>query len=237
MKPRKNESADLETKRGLFRDIGLVLGMALIYGLMSLKTYESGPMTLVADGEAQEMDSVLQLIVQPPPPPPPPPPVNTQVFEAVDDELEVPEITFENQEVDDDLEFEFFEEVAETEGELFEFTQVEAFPVYPGCENEPTNDARWACTVSKIQQSIKEEFVFPEIAREMGIGGRAWVNFEIDANGKVKNVSIARTSGDQSIDEEAVRTVKAALPDFEPAKLNGRSVRMGYNVPINARIN
>lgn len=237
MKPRKTDKANLEPKRGLFRDIGFVVAMAVIYIGMSWKSYESGPMALVASGEGAELDSVVQLVAPPPPPPPPPPPVNTQVFEAVDDDLEVPEITFENQEVDDDIEFEFFEEVSETAGELFEFTQVEAFPVYPGCEGEPTNDARWACTVQNIQSDIREEFVFPQIAREMGIGGRAWVNFEIDASGKVKNVTIARTSGDQSIDEEAVRTVKAALPSFTPAKLNGRSVRMTYNVPINARIN
>jgi protein TonB len=68
----------------------------------------------------------------------------------------------------------------------------------------------------------------------MGIQGKVYVNFVIEKNGKVSNVTIAR-GVDALIDNEAIRVIKL-LPKFTPAKQRGKPVRMQYTVPINARL-
>lgn len=235
MKPRKTDKANLEKKRGIYRDIGFVLAMLLVYTLMSARFYENSGSGLVFDGEEAILDSIPPTLRETPPPPPPPP-QNQEVLQVVDDDIEVPDVEFDNMEVNEDTEIELIDEVDEFSDEIFQFTRVEAYPVFPGCEGESTNEARYECTQLKIQQSIKDEFVFPALAAELGTGGRAWVQFIIERDGSVTGISIARSSGDQSIDDEAVRAVRAALPNFTPAKVGGRAVRMSYNVPINARI-
>jgi TonB family protein len=61
---------------------------------------------------------------------------------------------------------------------------------------------------------------------------RVYINFVIEKNGKVSNVTIAR-GVDKLIDDEAIRVIKL-LPKFIPAKQRGKPVRMQYTVPINA---
>jgi protein TonB len=81
---------------------------------------------------------------------------------------------------------------------------------------------------------ISKNFKFPEMARQMGIQGRVFVNFVIEKDGSISNVTVAR-SVDPLLDDEAVRVVKK-LPKFQPAKQRGKSVRMQYTVPINAKL-
>ena len=54
-----------------------------------------------------------------------------------------------------------------------------------------------------------KKFEFPELARQMGIQGKVYVNFVIEKNGKVSNVTIAR-GVDKLIDDEAIRVIKLA---------------------------
>ncbi|NVK04296.1 MAG: energy transducer TonB [Flavobacteriia bacterium] len=130
-------------------------------------------------------------------------------------------------------ESDMIEEVEEIEGgRKYEFTQVTEFPIAEACESAASRDEQWSCTVYQIQRHIASNFVFPEDARS-GPGGRVIINFEINAKGQVVNVCIVKSSGIESIDEAGIIAV-ASLDDFQPARLNGRTVRMTYNVPINA---
>ena len=46
MNPRKNFSADLDARKGLFLQLGLVLALGLTWMAFEWKTYETGPMDL-----------------------------------------------------------------------------------------------------------------------------------------------------------------------------------------------
>jgi protein TonB len=81
---------------------------------------------------------------------------------------------------------------------------------------------------------IGKNFKFPEMARQMGIQGRVFVNFVIEKDGSISNVTVAR-GVDPLLDDEAMRVVKG-LPRFQPAKQRGKPVRMQYTVPINAKL-
>lgn len=235
MKSRKNQKADLEPKRALFRDVGLVVALIVVLVVISWKDYPEGPKALQAQaGEFEEENiPITQPEIKPPPPPPEAPP---EVLEVVENEIEIEEIELESTEVDEDTEIALIEEVEEVSDEVFDFVAVEARPVFPGCEDEPTEDARFNCFQTQVRSRIRENFEFPAIARQMGVGGKAYVNFIIERDGSISNVQIVRSSGDANIDAEAVRVVKNYLPKMTPAKVGGRAVRMNYTVPINATI-
>ena len=126
------------------------------------------------------------------------------------------------------------ESILSNSDEIFNFAVVENKPVYPGCENLATEDEKFMCFNQNIMKHIGREFDFPELARQMGIQGKVYVNFVIEKNGRVSNVTIAR-GVDKLIDDEAIRVIKL-LPRFTPAIQRGKPVRMQYTVPINARL-
>ena len=64
----------------------------------------------------------------------------------------------------------------------------------------------------------------------MGITGRVFLQFEIDASGKVSN--IRKRGPDRLLEEEAVRII-AALPQMKPGMQRGRPAKVGYSIPIN----
>lgn len=122
----------------------------------------------------------------------------------------------------------------DTDEELYSFAKVENRPVYPGCENLKTEEERFDCFNQSARRFIGENFIFPEMAAQMGIQGKVWVSFVVDKEGKVTNVKVDR-GVDKLVDEEAIRVV-SMLPNMSPAKVGGRPVRMSYTLPINARL-
>ena len=169
----------------------------------------------------------------PPPPPPPPPPAPPEIIQIVENDLEIEEVEFESTETDESEEIEIVEEEEESD-EIFNFAVVENKPVFPGCEKFATEDEKFMCFNQQIMKHIGKNFEFPELARQMGIQGKVYVNFVIERNGRVSSITIAR-GVDKLIDDEAIRVIKK-LPTFQPAKQRGKPVRMQYTVPINARL-
>jgi periplasmic protein TonB len=99
--------------------------------------------------------------------------------------------------------------------EIFLF--VDQMPVFPGGE-----DALLRFLASTVR--------YPSDALHNNIDGRVFVQFVIDAKGKVTNVTIIR-SVHPSLDREALRVVNS-MPDWTPGMQNGRRVRVSYTVPI-----
>ncbi len=234
MEEHKSQSARVENKKTMFFLIGLVATLLFVWGAFEWRTYEGSLMDLGnLDMEIEdEIIPITQRQQQPPPPPPPAPP---EVIQIVENEAEIEEVEFESTEMDESEEIEFVEEVEEETDEIFSFAVVENKPVFPGCENYATEAEKFQCFNQKIMTHISKKFEFPEMAKQMGIQGKVYVNFVIEKDGKVSNVTIAR-SVDKLIDDEAIRVVKT-LPKFQPAKQRGKPVRMQYTVPINAKLN
>ena len=114
------------------------------------------------------------------------------------------------------------------------FANVEVKPVFPGCEEHFTEDERFMCFNQSIMKHVGENFEFPRRAIENGIEGKVYVNFIIERDGEISNVSIAR-GVHKLIDDEAMRVINL-LPKLNPAMIQGKPVRMQYTEPINARL-
>jgi len=71
---------------------------------------------------------------------------------------------------------------------------------------------------------------YPPKAKRKGIQGRVFVNFTIEKDGSVSNISILMGIGG-GCDEEALRVVKN-MPRWTPGMQKGKAVRVSYNLPI-----
>jgi len=223
MDPKKNPEKDLEKKRGLFLQIGLIISLLIVLVTFEYRTYEKvvsslGDLLLDAEFE-EEIENTFR--EEKPPPPPPPPPDEIII---VEDDEEIEEVEIEDTESDEDLEV--IEEEEESSDEIF--MVVEDMPRFDGCSDE-------TCTQTKIMQYIARNTKYPPIAKENNITGRVFVSFVVDKSGKVTSVKVLR-GVDKYLDNEAVRVV-SSMPMFKPGKQRGKPVKVQYNVPISFRLN
>ncbi|MBT4904911.1 MAG: energy transducer TonB, partial [Flavobacteriaceae bacterium] len=86
----------------------------------------------------------------------------------------------------------------------------------------------------KMNKHIRKNFRYPEIAQEMGIQGRVYVNFIISKDGNITNVKMRGT--DRNLEKEALRIINK-LPKMTPGKQRGRPVRVPFSIPIYFRLN
>jgi protein TonB len=210
------------------------------------------PMNFLFKKGATEPDDIDYQYYNPPPPPSPPGMEGLYEEDYQSSGFKEEDIEFESSEFVEETFNEFIEAVAEVEEEeeedtivlieaeskgeeeIFNFANVETLPIFPGCENLATKDEKFGCLNANIMKHISNNFEFPEIAREMGIQGKIYVNFVIDKQGRVTMVRVVR-GVDEIIDNEAMRVIKS-LPKFTPAEKHGKPVSMQYTVPINARL-
>ena len=95
---------------------------------------------------------------------------------------------------------------------------VEVQPEFPGGMKE---------MMKFIQYNLK----YPESAKAAGTEGKAFVQFVVKADGSIENVEIMHSSGDASLDAEALRVVKA-MPKWRPAMNKGEAVNVKFVLPI-----
>jgi len=159
MNPKKSPKADLEGKKFIFKQIGLVLALALVLLAFEWKTYEKtveGFGDRVIDDIPEEM---VEITVQEKKPPPPPPPKKVVVLNVVEDDIEVEEEIQIDIEADEETEVEEYIPI-EVEEEVFEeaqiFIVVEAMPEFPGGEE-------------KLYEYLGNTMKYPVMAKESQI--------------------------------------------------------------------
>jgi len=114
------------------------------------------------------------------------------------------------------------------------FAEVDQKPIYPGCDGETTEEARWNCTNRSIQQFIAQNLVYPAEAKKDKLQGKVFVSMVISETGNVEDVQIHR-GVHPSLDQAAMDVVRK-LPKIRPALKDGRTVRVQYTVPIDFRL-
>ena len=233
MQPKKSPKADLNKDRNLYFVIGLTLVLGVTWGAIEYKTYEKvfdlSALDMLEDDD-EDIPITEQLKTPPPPPPPPPAP---EVIEVVEDEEEVEETVIESTETDqDEIIIEDIEVEEEFEDIDVPFAVIEDVPIFPGCESVAKSQRR-ACFQDKINQHIRRNFRYPEIAQEMGIQGRVYVNFIIAKDGSITNIRMR--GPDKNLENEAQRII-SRLPQMTPGKQRGRAVRVPFSIPITFRL-
>ncbi len=213
---------DLERKKGIFFEIGLVLALGILLYAFEWKTETKKTQDMQGSETEQVEEEIIPVTTQntPPPPPPPPAPKLTDLINIVDND----------QDIDDELEIEDAEDA--TENTVVDVTQFEDFG------EEDTGEAQIFQVVEtmpsfkgNMNKWLKDNVKYPVLAQENGISGRVFVAFVVETDGSITDVKVAR-SVDPSLDKEAVRVVKS-MPKWNPGKQRNKPVRVAFTVPIN----
>ena len=233
MKIKKDPKVDLQKNSSLYFVIGLCLILFISWQAIEWKTYEKSVFDYESLTVQEEEEEEIPIINQPDLPPPPPPLPVAQApteIEIVEDEKEVEETIIESSETtkDEIIEVERVEIEEEVEEIDVPFAVIEDVPVYPGCENVEKDQLR-TCFQDKINKHILKNFRYPEIAQEMGIQGRVYVNFVISKEGNITNIKMR--GPDKNLEKEAHRII-SLLPNITPGKQRGKPVNVPFSIPI-----
>ncbi len=222
MELKKSPKADLERKRFIFLELGLVIVLAitLIAFEWTTRSTEASEIQIALEdvGDEEQMPITRQQD-QPPPPP------QTQVvveLNIVDNDVKLDDqLQLQNQEAKDNMALDIVAYTpTETKEEVVEevFVIVEDMPKFQGGDQNTFRN--W------IQQNLR----YPEIAQENGISGKVYVQFAVNSKGEVVDVKVVR-GVDPSLDKEAVRVVSSS-PKWEPGKQRGKPVKVQFTFPI-----
>ena len=224
MEIKKSEKANLENKKLLFIEIGLIISLAITYLAFEWKSSETNVSTLEAETEVVLEEEIIPITQETPPPPPAAPkiPVLSDQIDIVDDEIEVDDDMFMNLEDDSSLGVEIMDyvEVEEevVEEEAIPFQLVEEKPSFQG--GDANQFSKW----------VNSRLQYPEIAKENGVQGRVTLQFTVEKDGTVTKVRVLR-GVDPSLDKEAVRVVSMS-PKWKPGKQRDRAVPVTYTFPV-----
>lgn len=225
MEVKKSPKADLESKKGIFLQLGLIFALAVCWGAFewSTDTKKAEVMEMVTDAGAVEEQA--QITVQEPPKP--------KVVVAQPKVSDFLNIADSNDDLDDELEIDDVEadqddvvevqDIAEEEEEAEEqiYVKVQKMPSFPGGEKA-------------MYRYLSKNIKYPIIAAENGISGRVFIGFVIEKDGSISKVKVLRPV-DPYLDKEAVRVVKA-MPKWTPGVQMNKPVRVKFTVPVSFRL-
>lgn len=224
MEIKKTPKADLENRRTLYTEIGLVVALLVVWGAFSYSTKEKAVASLGEDTQVVEVEDMVPITQETPPPPPETPkiPVLSDQIDIVEDDIKVDD-NFMSLEDDANLGVEIMDYVEEVKEEVVE---EEAIP-FQLVEEKPSFNGGDANEFSKW---VNSKLQYPEIAKENGVQGRVTLQFTVNPDGSVSNVKVIR-GVDSSLDKEAVRVVSMS-PKWKPGKQRDRAVKVTYTFPV-----
>lgn len=221
MEEKKSPKANLENKKVMFTQIGLIIALLIAWLAFEHKSYDKRELDesllnreVVLDEEMVEITKQEEQKPQPVEQP-----QQTTQLEIVDDNVETEDINI-NAEVEQNEVIEEYVAPEVVEEEVVEqeiFQIVEEMPAFPGGEQ-------------KLMEYVAKNIKYPQIARETGIQGRVFVGFVVEPDGSISNVKLLRGIGG-GCDEEAMRVIKS-LPKWKPGKQRGKAVRVSYQIPV-----
>lgn len=226
MEPKKTPKANLEDKRILFFEFGLVISILIcLYGFESKSGIKpSDTLGILTDQAVEEIVIPITKPEETKPELPPPPKVVDLLL-----------IVENNAEIIDELEIIDTEVTSETAIHAAMYankpeSSVDETVVFLAPEEMPEFPGGYGALLNFLGQNIK----YPTIAAENGVSGRVTVNFVVNKDGSISDAKILR-GVDQALDKEAIRLV-CSMPKWKPGKQSGKPVRVSYSVPISFRL-
>ena len=85
--------------------------------------------------------------------------------------------------------------------------------------------------IEALYKFLQDNVQYPQLALENGIEGKVYVTFVVEEDGSITNPRLLRDIGG-GCGQEAIRVVKM-MPKWKPGKLQGKVVRVQFNLPVN----
>ena len=226
MEIKKSPKADLQNKKGLFLEIGLIVALLAVIAAF-LYTPKEYRIEKVDNNYGPVEEEITEITRNEQKPPEQPQKVEVKVFNDILDTVTndakiTTDISFED--FADDLEI--TTQVVEVEEEEIEddqpFIKVEKMPSFQGGD------------LNKFRNWVQERVRYPQIAQENGVSGKVVLSFVIEKDGTLTNIEVLQ-SPDRSLADEAVRVLKTS-PKWEPGQQRNQPVRVKYTLPVDFRI-
>jgi protein TonB len=219
MEIKKTRRADLQNRRGLFLEIGLVVGLGVV-----VVAFAVGQSEKVVEKVDMGVGPVEQEIVEVTRQDEKPPEIKVQPMEVISDFINVrkndTQITtdFDFAEFSDDFVVEVPQAVVEEEVDDIPLLIAEEMPKFQGGD------------LGKFRSWVNQEIKYPRIAAENNIQGKVILKFVIERDGTLTNIE-EMASPDRSLTEETVRILKMS-PKWTPGKQRDKPVRVAYVLTI-----
>ena len=228
MEVKKNDNVNLEKRKGIFFQLGMITALAACLIAFEWTTGERGdnPFDTGNDEIIEEDIIPITEMEQQQPEIPPEIPKVAEIFEIVEDDVVIEnEILFEDDETSFDDEVQMYEfvvtdEVEEEEEEIF--VVVEDMPTFRGGD------------VNKFREWVQNRVKYPQIAAENGIQGKVFIMFVVEPDGSVSNVQVTR-GVDPALDNEAIQVVQDS-PKWAPGRQRGAPVRVRFSITVNFQL-
>lgn len=229
MDTKKSQKADLDNKRSLFIEIGLVVALGIVLAVFEHSTKDTKLSYVnLGTSEVDFVDQFIPITRQDEPQTPQAPKVKfADIINIIDtdDELIDENIEFSSEITDAIIDYSNFNITPEEPDSIDDqiFFRSEKEPEFPDGG------------LDGLQRYIASHIKYPPSAVENGLFGRVFVQFVIDKTGQVTDVKLARSLY-PDLDKEAIRVVKS-MPKWKPGENRGRPVKVSYTIPINFVLN
>lgn len=229
MEIKKSKKANLENKRGLFFNLGLVLSFSAVFLAFEWSSEDVKVDYFDPVGLAPPEEDWNQIVIPEKEPEPIKiePPKVLEVLKVIENteeptnELNSSDIVS-TEDIGDPMVFtEINDEPEPEEDIILDYMRVEIQPEYPGGE-------------SALLKFINQNVVYPALAVEEHIQGKVFVSFVVDKSGEVTNVKLAR-GVHPLLDNAAIEVVKRQ-ERWKPGEQRGKKVKVKYIVPIYFRL-
>ena len=219
---KKSDKANLENRKGVFFQLGLLIALSVI--LISFEWTQGGFNINEYETWNTEPDEDIHIPSTFPDSPPhqPPKPMVVEELKLVEDTYEIDtELKLDGFEITEGDKIEIIEFVEKPE-EIIEDSIFYVVQDMPGFQGKGQDGFRiW------ISQHVK----YPEVAADNGIEGTVYISFVVEADGSVTNVTLVR-GVDQALNQEAIRVIQSS-PKWMPGMQRDRTVRVVFTFPIN----
>lgn len=221
MEIKKSKKADLENKRGMFMEIGLVAALAVVIILFSVSQREKIIAELDLGGIADEVE-VVDVTTEKEPETVP---VQQQTVAVITDILNV---VRNDTQIETSFSFveEFDEDINITPIEV-EQEEIEEETIFIVADQKPTFQGG---DLNTFRNWVQSRLQYPELARENNIQGTVNITFVVERDGSLTGITVLR-SPDKTLSDEAMR-VLAKSPKWSPARQRDQAVRFRYTMPI-----
>ncbi len=221
---KKTDRADLEKRKGLLFEIGLVLALLFTLGAAEYtrEDLNTGKFQTMRDAKGEEeIVPITRQELQKPVEPPKPKTVIIDL-KIVEDDVKLDNLDFDAFDANQNDAIKIATVVGNTKDEEEEdkqiFLIVEDMPTFQGG------------TIENFRNYIQAQVKYPQLAMENSISGTVYVSFVVNRRGEVSSINIVR-GVDPSLDEAVISALKQA-PKWEPGKQRGKPVNVSFSIPV-----
>jgi protein TonB len=224
MEPKKTEKADLTKKSFLFLTIGLVVSLLLAIMAFSYRVYDDTSVKDLGKNDATD-EEILEVPPTEQLPPPPPKIQQPQIIEVPDEKKieEEIEINMDTEVTEDtkveEIKIQAVEEEKEDPNQIFLVVEETAAPIGG---------------MPAFYEYVGKKLKYPAQARRMGIDGKVFVQFVVNRDGSIQDVSVVKGIGG-GCDELAAKVIQES-PAWNPGKQRGNAVRQRMMIQITFKL-